>query len=427
MKKEPLAFRLCPKTLEEFVGQEEVLGKNKRLRRMIETEKLSSIILYGPPGSGKTSIAKIISTQTKISFKRINAVSSGVSDIKKIVEDTQNLFFNPMGKTILFIDEIHRFNKAQQDALLPFVEDGTIVLIGATTENPYFEVNKALISRSTVFVLKQLTTENILNILKNALQDQERGLGDFNIELEESTLQFIAELSSGDARVALNTLEGLISTSKFRENGKIVIEMSDLEDFLQNKVISYDKNSDNHYDTISAFIKSMRGSDPNAAVFYLAKALQSGEDPIYLARRMIICASEDVGLANPSALTLATSALDGVKAVGMPEARIILAQAAIGIATSPKSNASYLAINKAMEDVQTKYIDEIPMHLRNAPHAGLKSLGYGKGYKYPHDYEEGYVQQEYLPQAIHNTVYYHPTNRGEEKNILQFLENLKKG
>jgi putative ATPase len=393
---------------------------------MIESENLSSIILYGAPGTGKTSIAKIISNKTKIPFKRLNAVSSGVSDIKKIVEDTKNFFLNQAGKTILFIDEIHRFNKVQQDALLPYVEDGTIILIGATTENPYFEVNKALISRATVFMLNQLTTENILEVLTNALNNKERGLGELNTEIKESTLKYIAELASCDARVALNTLEALIANAKINEHGKIIIEMEDLKDFLKSKVISYDKNADSHYDTISAFIKSMRGSDPNAAVFYLAKALQAGEDPVYLARRIVICASEDVGLANPWALTLAISVLEGLKAVGMPEARILLAQAAIGIATSPKSNASYVAINKAMEDIKTKYIDEVPLHLRNAPHQELKSLGYGQGYKYPHDYEEGYVKQEYLPKSLQNTVYYQPKNHGEEKHIIQFLKTLKK-
>ena len=402
---EPLAYRMRPKTLEEYVGQEHILGKDKILYRTIKADRLSSIILFGPPGCGKTSLARVISETTKYKFYKINAVTSGVADIKKVIEETQNRMFNPAGKSILFIDEIHRFNKLQQDALLPFVEDGTVILIGATTENPYFEVNKALISRSMVIQLKPLSTQDIFKILKRALMHED-GLKSFQVDIEDSTLTSIAELSGGDVRTALNGLEVAVLTTPMQADGKIHITDEIAAESIQKKKAMFDKNGDSHYDNISAFIKSMRGSDPDAAVFYLARAIHGGEDPVFLARRIVIAASEDVGMANPMALVVATSAMEAVKAVGMPEARIILAEAAVYVAESKKSNASYLAINKALEDVETKDTGEIPMHIRNAPVQKMEELGYSVGYRYPHDYPGHVVEQQYLPDKMVGTKYY---------------------
>ena len=360
----PLAYRMRPRTLEEYVGQEHILGKDKILYRTIKADRLSSIILFGPPGCGKTSLARVISETTKYKFVKLNAVTSGVADIKKVIEEAKNLFLNPTGKCILFIDEIHRFNKLQQDALLPYVENGTVILIGATTENPYFEVNKALISRSMVFKLEPLSKNDILKVLKMSLE-REDGLGNYNIITDE-----IAAES------------------------------------MQRKKAIFDKSGDSHYDNISAFIKSMRGSDPDAAIFYLARALDAGEDPMFLARRIVICSSEDVGMANPNALVVANSAMQAVHYIGMPEARILLAEAAVYVAESKKSNASYLAINKALEDVSTKDTGEVPMHIRNAPAKGMEELGYHQGYKYPHDYTGHIVEQQYLPDKMIGTKYY---------------------
>ncbi len=424
-RKEPLAYRMCPRTLEEFVGQEEILGKGKLLYRMIKADRISSIILYGPPGTGKTSIARVIAETTRANFVKLNAVTSGVSDIRRIVEDTQNSLLNPSGRTVLFIDEIHRFNKAQQDALLPYVEDGTIILIGATTENPFFEVNKALISRSKVFMLKPLSEEHIIKILKNAINDKERGLGNYDLEVSEDALKYLAALSGGDARVALNTIELAVITSEIEPDGKIHIDVNTIEECVQKRPIPFDKSGDEHYDNISAFIKSMRGSDPDAAVFYLARALYAGEDPEFLARRIIICASEDVGMANPNALTVAVAAAEAVRMIGMPEARIILAHAAIMVATSPKSNSCYEAVSKALHDVETRYTGSVPMHLRNPVTQGMKDLGYGKGYKYAHDYPGNYVKQEYLPDEMKGTVYYNPSNNGYEAKIKEWLERVR--
>ena len=401
----PLAYRVRPKTLDEFVGQEHVLGKDKILYRTIKADRLSSIILWGPPGCGKTSLAKVISETTKYKFMRINAVTSGVSDIKNAVEEAKNYMLNPTGKCILFIDEIHRFNKLQQDALLPFVEDGTVILIGATTENPYFEVNKALISRSMVVRLEPLSKENILQVLKHALKSKE-GLGTFNVKIEDSTLETIAELSGGDVRTALNGLEIAVLTTKMDSDGCIIITDEIAAESIQKKKAMFDKSGDSHYDNISAFIKSMRGSDPDAAVFYLARAIDGGEDPVFLARRITICASEDVGMANPNALVVANSAMQAVMSIGMPESRIILAEAAIYVAESKKSNASYLAIDKALEDVRTKNTGEIPMHIRNAPAEGMKEFGYHEGYLYPHDFPGHVVEQQYLPDKMLGTKYY---------------------
>ena len=403
--KEPLAFRVRPKTLDEYVGQEHILGKDKLLYRTIKADRLSSLILFGPPGCGKTSLAKVISETTSYKFYKINAVTAGVADIKSVIEETKNFMLNPKGKAILFIDEIHRFNKLQQDALLPFVENGTIILIGATTENPYFEVNKALISRSMVVKLEPLSENDIFKVLKMAIEKPE-GLGEYNINIDDKTLQKLSSISNGDVRTALNSLEIAVLTTAMDENGVINITDDVLKDCIQDKKAVFDKNGDSHYDNISAFIKSMRGSDPDAAVFYLARALNAGEDPMFLARRIVICSSEDVGMANPNALVVANSAMQAVNMVGMPEARIILAEAAVYVAESKKSNASYLAIDKALEDVRTKDTGEVPMHIRNAPVKGMEELGYHKGYLYPHDFPGHYVEQQYLPDKMVGTKYY---------------------
>ena len=402
---QPLAFRIRPKTLEEFVGQEHVVGKDKLLYRTIKADRLSSLILWGPPGCGKTSLAKVISETTKYKFTKLNAVTSGVGDIKKAIEEADNPLLNPSGKCILFIDEIHRFNKLQQDALLPYVEDGTVILIGATTENPYFEVNKALISRSMVIKLEPLKKEDIFKVLKNALINKD-GLGNYNIKISDETLETIAEVSGGDVRTALNGLEVAVLTTKMNSDGVIEITNEIASQSLNKRKAMFDKSGDSHYDNISAFIKSMRGSDSDAAVFYLARALNGGEDPVFLARRIVIAAAEDVGMANPNALILATSAMQAVTMVGMPEARIILAEAAIYVATSKKSNASYNAINKAIEDVSTKDTGTISMHIRNAPAQGMQDFGYGEGYKYPHNYPGHWVEQQYLPDKMLGTKYY---------------------
>ena len=401
----PLAYRVRPKSLEEFVGQEHVVGKDKLLYRTIKADRLSSLILWGPPGCGKTSLAKVISETTKYKFTKLNAVTSGVGDIKKAIEEADNPLLNPSGKCILFIDEIHRFNKLQQDALLPYVEDGTVILIGATTENPYFEVNKALISRSMVIKLEPLTKEDIFKVLKNALTNKE-GLGTFNIKISDETLETIAEVSGGDVRTALNGLEVAVLTTKMNADGVIEITNEIASQSLNKRKAMFDKSGDSHYDNISAFIKSMRGSDPDATVYYLARALNGGEDPVFLARRIVIAAAEEVGLANPMALQLATSAMQAVTMVGMPEARIILSEAALYVANSKKSNASYLAINKALEDVSTKDTGTIPMHIRNAPAEGMEQFGYHEGYKYPHDYPGHWVEQQYLPDKMVGTKYF---------------------
>ena len=402
---QPLAYRMMPKTLDDYVGQEHVLAKDKILYRTIKADRLSSIILWGPPGCGKTSLAKVISNTTKYQFAKLNAVTAGVSDIKKAIEEAKNPFLNPSGKCILFIDEIHRFNKLQQDALLPFVENGTVILIGATTENPYFEVNKALISRSMVVRLEPLRTEDIFEILKNAIQSPE-GLASYNIEISDETLSKIAEISNGDVRTALNGLEIAVLTTEMDSTGKIKITDEIMKESIQTRKAIFDKNGDTHYDNISAFIKSMRGSDSDATLFYLARAINGGEDPVFIARRIVIAAAEDVGMANPNALVVATSAMQAVSMVGMPEARIILAEAAVYVAESKKSNASYMGINKALEDVKSKDTGIIPMHIRNAPAEGMEQFGYHEGYKYPHDYPGHWVEQQYLPDVMLGTKYY---------------------
>lgn len=424
-RKEPLAYRMSPRTLEEFAGQEHIIGKGKLLYRMIKADRISSIILYGPPGTGKTSLARIIAATTKSNFEKLNAVTAGVADIKRIVSDAQNPMFNQGGRTVLFIDEIHRFNKAQQDALLPYVENGTIVLIGATTENPYFEVNKALISRSSVFMLKPLESKDIEKIIRNALADKERGLGNYDIDMDEEAVKYLADISNGDARIALNALELAAVTSELDSSGRIHITVGTIEECVQKKAITFDKSSEAHYDNISAFIKSMRGSNPDAALFYLARALYAGEDPEFLIRRIIICASEDVGMANPTALQVAVAAAQGIHMIGMPEARLLLAHAAVMVATSPKSNSCYKALNKAMNDVANKPTGEVPMHLRNAPVKGMAEQGYGKGYKYAHDFPGNIVKQEYFPKGMEGTIYYEPTSNGYEAKIKEWLERFR--
>lgn len=401
----PLAYRMSPKTLDDYVGQEHILGKDKILYRTIKADRLSSIILWGPPGCGKTSLARVISNTTKCKFLKINAVTSGISDIKNAVETAQNALLNPSGKCILFIDEIHRFNKLQQDALLPYVENGTIILIGATTENPYFEVNKALISRSMVFHLQPLKDEDIFKVLKKSLTSED-GLGSYNIKIEDETLKKLAITSGGDVRTALNGLEVAVLTTQIDSNGIINITDDILKECVQIRKAVFDKKGDSHYDNISAFIKSMRGSDVDAALFYLARALNAGEDPVFMARRIVIAAAEDVGMANPNALVVATSAMQAVTMVGMPEARIILAEATVYVATSKKSNAAYLGIDKALADVADKDTGTIPMHIRNAPAEGMSKEGYGVGYKYPHDYPNHWVEQQYLPDKMLGTKYY---------------------
>lgn len=405
---EPLAHRMKPRNLDEFFGQEHIIGKDTLLYRLIKADKLTSVIFWGPPGTGKTSLARVIAGTTKYNFVELNATNAGVSDIKKIVEDSKNIFINPKGKTILFIDEIHRFNKLQQDTLLPFVEKGIVILIGATTENPYFEVNKALVSRSTIFKFKELEANDIRNILELAIKDKERGIGSYNLDVKSEVIDFLSEISNGDVRTALNALEIAVLTTDMNSEGIIVIDKEVIINCTQKKKSMYDKSDESHYDTISAFIKSMRGSDPQATVHYLARMLAAGEDPVFIARRIVIAASEDVGLANNEALLVATSAMQAVHQIGMPEARIILSHAALCVANSKKSNSAYLAINEAINDVENEDVGIIPMHIRNAPIVDMKQEGYGVGYKYPHDFENGWVNQQYLPDKIKDKTYYIP-------------------
>lgn len=417
---EPLSYRMMPTNLDEYVGQEHILAKDKILYRTIKADRLSSIILWGPPGCGKTSLAKVISNTTKYKFVKLNAVTAGVGDIKQAIEDSNVSMFNMSGKVVLFIDEIHRFNKLQQDALLPYVENGKVILIGATTENPYFEVNKALISRSMVFQLHQLSNENVFIVLKRAIIS-EKGLASFNIEISDGTLKKIAASSNGDVRTALNALEIAVLTTAPNATGVIKITDEIAKECVVDNKIMFDKDGDSHYDNISAFIKSMRGSDPDAAVFYLARAIYAGEDPVFLARRICILAAEDVGMADPMALVVANSALQVVKAIGMPEGRIVLSEAAIYMANAPKSNASYNAINSALSDVENVDTGIIPMHIRNAPVKGMEKEGYHVGYKYPHDYHNHLVDQQYLPDKIKDVKYYLP----DENCINSFKDEVK--
>lgn len=423
-KESPLASRLRPTTLDEVVGQQHIIGKDKLLYRAIKADKLGSIIFYGPPGTGKTTLAKVIANTTSAEFQQINATVAGKKDMEDVVKKAKDNMGMFGKRTILFVDEIHRFNKGQQDYLLPFVEDGTLILIGATTENPYFEVNGALISRSSIFELQPLSKDDVKILLKRAVYDNVKGMGSYRAEISEDALEFLADIAGGDARNALNAIELGILTTERSEDGKIHITLEVAQECIQKRVVRYDKTGDNHYDTISAFIKSMRGSDPDAAVYYLAKMLYAGEDIKFIARRMMICASEDVGNADPNALVVAVSASQAVERVGMPEAQIILAQAATYIASAPKSNASCNAIFAAMDNVKSVRTT-VPVHLQDAHYKGSAKLGHGIGYKYAHDYPEHYVKQQYLPDEIKNERFYEPTDIGHEKNIKERLERLR--
>ncbi len=424
-KESPLAARMRPRTLDEVVGQQHIIAKDKLLYRAISADKLSSIILYGPPGTGKTTLAKVIANTTKAEFTQINATIAGKKDMEEVVKKAKDNLGMYGKKTILFIDEIHRFNKGQQDYLLPFVEDGTVILIGATTENPYFEVNGALISRSVIFELKPLTADDIKTLLNRAVTDTERGMGSYKAVLEPDAEDFLADLADGDARHALNAIELGIMTTERSEDGLIHITKEVAEECIQKKVARYDKDGDNHYDTISAFIKSMRGSDPDAAVYYLARMLNAGEDPKFIVRRMMVCASEDVGNADPQALQVAVAASLAVERLGMPEARITLAQAASYIATAPKSNASIMAIDNAMAMVRDTGNLPIPPHLQDAHYKSAAKLGHGIGYKYAHDYPGNYVVQQYLPYELNGKEFYSPSGNGYENKIKEHMKKLK--
>ena len=421
----PLAMRLRPRTLEEVVGQQHIVGKDKLLYRAIKADKLSSIIFYGPPGTGKTTLAKVIANTTSADFCQINATVAGKKEMEDVVERAKNNLGMYGKKTILFVDEIHRFNKGQQDYLLPFVEDGTIILIGATTENPYFEVNGALISRSIIFELKPLDKEDIKTLIKRAVYDEKKGMGSLHADIDDEALTFLADVANGDARSALNAIELGILTTKPSEDGKIHINLKIAEQCIQKRVLKYDKDGDNHYDTISAFIKSMRGSDPDAAVYYLARMLYAGEDIKFIARRIMICASEDVGNADPQALVVATNACLAIERLGMPEARIVLSQAATYVACAPKSNAAYMAVDKALDIVKNEKTYGVPVHLQDAHYKGAAKLGHGTGYKYAHDYKNHYVKQQYLPDELEGTVFYEPTDNGYEKKIKEHLDKIK--
>ena len=421
----PLANRMRPKTLEEVVGQQHIIGMDKLLYRAIRADKLSSVIFYGPPGTGKTTLAKVIAGATKAEFVSINATAAGKKDMEAVVEQAKNSLGMYGRRTILFIDEIHRFNKGQQDYLLPFVEDGTIILIGATTENPYFEVNGALLSRSVIFELKSLDKEDIRILLRRAVTDEERGMGAYHAVLEPDAEDFLADISNGDARAALTAIELGVLTTERSEDGKIHITLDVAQECIQKRAVRYDKMGDQHYDTISAFIKSIRGSDPDAAVYYLARMLYAGEDIRFIARRMMISASEDVGNADPNALNVAVSAALAVERIGMPEARIILAQAATYLASAPKSNASYLAVDRATECMKQTMTAPVPVHLQDSHYKGSEKLGHGLGYLYAHNYPNHYVEQQYLPDALKDEVFYEPTEIGYEKQIKEHLQFLR--
>lgn len=421
----PLASRLRPVTLDEMVGQQHIIGKDKLLYRAIKADKLSSIILYGPPGTGKTTLAKVIANTTSAEFLQINATSSGKKDMEEVITRAKNSQGMYQKKTILFIDEIHRFNKSQQDYLLPFVEDGTVVLIGATTENPYFEVNGALLSRSIIFELKNLSSEDIRTLILRAVSDREKGLGAYDAVIDEDALEFLADVSNGDARAALTAIELGVLTTGRSEDGKIHITLAVASECIQKRVVKYDKSGDNHYDTISAFIKSMRGSDPDAAVYYLARMLYAGEDIKFIARRIMIAAAEDVGNADPMALVVATSAAQSVERIGMPEAQIILSQAVTYVASAPKSNAAVCAISDAMEAVKGTMTAPIPVHLQDAHYKASQKLGHGAGYKYAHAYPNHYVKQQYLPDGLTDRKFYQPTENGYEKTIRAYFHKIK--
>lgn len=425
-KESPLAARLRPEALDEVVGQQHIIGKDKLLYRAIKADKLSSLIFYGPPGTGKTTLAKVIANTTSAEFTQINATVAGKKDMEEVVKaakDTQGMYGK---KTILFIDEIHRFNKSQQDYLLPFVEDGTIILIGATTENPYFEVNSALISRSIIFELKPLGREDIKKLLQRAVYDEKKGMGAYGAEISEEAIDFLSDIAGGDARHALNAVELGIMTTNRSEDGKIHITLEVAQECIQKRAVHYDKTGDNHYDTVSAFIKSMRGSDPDAAVYYLARMLYAGESLTFIARRIMICAAEDVGIADPQALMVAVNASLAVERIGMPEAQIILSQAAMYVACAPKSNACVKAIGEAMKTVEETGNLPIPVHLQDAHYKGAAKLGHGTGYKYAHDYPNHYVEQQYLPYELDGKEFYHPSGNGYEVKVKEHMRWIKK-
>ena len=422
----PLASRMRPTTLDEVVGQEHIIGKDKLLYRAIKADKLSSIIFYGPPGTGKTTLAKVIANTTSAVFTQLNATSAGKKDMEQVIDEAKNQQGMYGKKTILFIDEIHRFNKGQQDYLLPFVEDGTVILIGATTENPYFEVNQALLSRSRIFELHPLSKEDIKTLLLRAVTDPGKGMGNYGAVLDDDALEFLADVANGDARAALTAIELGVLTTEPSEDGKIHITVDVASECIQKRVLKYDKDGDNHYDTVSAFIKSMRGSDPDAAVYYLARMLYAGEDIKFIARRIMICASEDVGNADPQALQVAVAASLAVERIGMPEAQIILSQAVTYVASAPKSNAANNAIADAMECVRATKTPPVPTHLQDAHYKSAGKLGHGEGYKYAHAYPHHYVAQQYLPDGLTDRVFYEPTDNGYEKVISEYLENTKK-
>ncbi|MCR5835198.1 MAG: replication-associated recombination protein A [Lachnospiraceae bacterium] len=424
-KESPLASRLRPTTIDEVVGQEHILGEGKLLYRAIKADKLGSVIFYGPPGTGKTTIAKVIANTTSAEFKQLNATVSGKKDMEEVVETAKQTLGMYGKKTILFIDEIHRFNKSQQDFLLPHVEDGTIVLIGATTENPYFEVNGALISRSIIFELKPLSKENVKTLIKRAVYDNEKGMGVYNAKIDDDAAEFLADISNGDARKALNAIElGVLTTDK-SEDGFIHITLDVAQECIQRRAVGYDKTGDNHYDTISAFIKSMRGSDPDAAVYYLAKMLYAGESVDFIARRIMICAAEDVGLADPNALNVAVSAANAVHMIGMPESQIILSEAVIYVATAPKSNSAVCAIGEAMDSVKNNTSVKVPAHLQDAHYGGAAKLGHGQGYKYAHDYPNHFVKQQYMPDGMEDVKFYHPDRIGHEETIVDYMKFIR--
>jgi putative ATPase len=426
-KEAPLAARMRPRNLGEYIGQEEIVGQGRLLRRAIESDRLNSMIFYGPPGTGKTTLAEVIANTTRSHFERLNAVTAGVADIRRVITEAKERYNFYQQKTILFVDEIHRFNKSQQDALLPAVEEGTIIMIGATTENPLYEVNSPLVSRSMIFRMSPLTADHLKQIIAGALNDEERGLVDYHVELAPDALEHLVNLANGDARIALNALElATLTTPPDAAGGKRYITVDIISDCVQKRPLVYDKDGQGHYDTISAFIKSMRGSDPDAAVYYLARMLTAGEDPKFIARRMIIHAAEDVGNADPQALLVATAAAQALEMVGLPEAQIPMAQAAIYIATAPKSNASCQAIHQAMADVQGLENQWVPVHLRDSSHAlAGKKLGDGVGYLYPHSFEGGYVKQDYLPENVKDKRYYLPTDHGYEGKIREYLKKTK--
>ena len=422
----PLASRLRPVTLDEVVGQSHIIDKNKLLYRAIKADQLGSVIFYGPPGTGKTTLAKVIANTTKAGFRQINATVAGKKDMEEVVKEAKDNLGMYGQKTILFVDEIHRFNKSQQDYLLPFVEDGTVILIGATTENPYFEVNNALLSRSRIFELKPLERNDIKELIHRAVYDRERGMGTYEAVIDEEAADFLADAANGDARSALNAVELGVLTTKRSEDGKIHIDLETAQECIQKRAVGYDKNGDNHYDTISAFIKSMRGSDPDAAVYYLARMLYAGEDIKFIARRIMIHAAEDVGMADPQALTVAVSAAQAAERIGMPEAQIILSQAAVYVATAPKSNSVVTAIGEAMDAVANEKTMPVPVHLRDGHYKGAEKLGHGTGYRYPHDYPNHYVKQQYLPDGMEEREFYHVSDQGYEKIIgerMKFIKN----